>query len=252
MKLRFAIMVILGAWILIGADRYSHRANERRTGMSVTRLLSPDGHASGGTGFEIEWHGRQYTLTNDHVCGLAEGTGYLLAVPTYGRVQTIRVLKRSDRTDLCLLEPLIDLPALKPSATILRNLEGFTVVGHPLLDKLTATSGHIVRFETIKLLEGVITNKEQEDACHGPKRTPGDFLIWRVCVVTIRSQQTTAHIEPGSSGSPVVDSYGEVKGIAFASDSIGHHSYIVPVDDIRKFLNSYDKAPKHPRMSQVR
>lgn len=59
-----------------------------------------------GTGFHVKAKsGKTYILTNFHVCFLADKNGYMNAL-TDKTFQRVKVIRRSNFTDLCLLTPV--------------------------------------------------------------------------------------------------------------------------------------------------
>lgn len=211
-------------------------------GRSVTKLLSSDGRASGGTGFQVRYKGQEYTVTNDHVCRLAGDKGYLLASPTFGGVQELRVLAHSEDTDLCLLAPRNDAPALTIADRNPKKGSPIAVLGHPLLLGLTRSNGKILGFEKAHILEFIIESDEDRKACVGNKRrlAPMFFGLMLGCVSEIPSLKTSAPVKPGNSGSPVFQD-GKVAGVIFASDG-GRISFLVPAKDLKKFIDKYEAS----------
>ena len=62
--------------------------------------------------------------------------------------------------------------------------------------------------------------------------------MFGICTVNIFSNRITAYSRGGSSGSPVVNFYGDVVGVLFA----GHRddqfdSYMVPLSYLKEFVN---------------
>ena len=61
------------------------------------------------------------------------------------------------------------------------------------------------------------------------------FGVVNICVRTLDSQPVTASIYPGNSGSPVFNKYGNVVGVAFASNEFSR-GYIIPLSFVVNFL----------------
>jgi hypothetical protein len=67
------------------------------------------------------------------------------------------------------------------------------------------------------------------------------FMVIKIkqCInVTYRAYITNMLIQPGSSGSPAVNFWGNVVGVVFATDSAGWAS-VVSYDDLRDLLKKY-------------
>ena len=181
-------------------------------------LLSPDGfdtvsrmavrirnvgctELSTGSGFAID---ATTLITNRHVVTESEE----LQVATYdGRDITVTAASTAAIADLALVrtaEELPDHPELSPSDPVAGDQ--VTVVGYPSGGTLTVTSGRVLGATTDPL-----------------NLTLGDVLV------------TDAAVEPGSSGSAVLDADGRVVGVVYAKNASGQ-SYIVPVSTLRTVL----------------
>jgi len=160
----------------------------------------------GGTGFEvIAPSGKIYTLTNRHVCEALANN----AVVDH-RLVPLRIIDISNKTDLCLLEPLTGREALTVSQTPIMPHEDIFVWGYGHLQPLTRSLG-----EYVGPYSDTVLYVEHPDYC-------------------------TAHILPGNSGSPVLNSEGDVIGVVFASGAIiDNRALCVPLKDIQEFLSVY-------------
>lgn len=207
---------------------------------ATMRLLGSNG---GGTGFQVNYADKQYVLTNDHVCGLADSEGHIMAVPTYGRVSLLSVLRRSQTTDLCLLTAIPGLPGINLATKDAAYLEKIAVVGHPHLDKITWSVGKAGVLETIELLEYPIDSEEALAGCVGPKHhmEPIYYGLMQGCIVRVAAQQTSVPIAPGNSGSPVLNAQRRLVGVVFAASNSGVPSYMVPLHDVKAFLDETHK-----------
>jgi S1-C subfamily serine protease len=91
-----------------------------------------------------------------------------------------------------------------------------TVVGYPQGGLLTVTDGQVIGSTTDPLNENL-----------------GEVLV------------TDAPVEPGSSGSAVLNEAGEVVGVVYAKSAAGQ-SFIVPVSTLRELLDddaAFEAAP---------
>jgi len=100
--------------------------------------------------------------------------------------------------------------------------------------------------------EGVIIQESEVKAATGPgddscAKVPKNKIIdvpilfgllnIKACVLDVVEMATTVPIVPGSSGGAVVNFWGQLVGIASASDE--HFGYIVKLSDIQNFLKGY-------------
>lgn len=221
---------------------------------SIVELLAPD-NSGGGTGFELEYKSHRYTVTNGHVCGLGKQQGYLVLVSPYAHIRRIKILEESAFSDLCLLEPSNNLPSLKLGEEDLKVGEALQILGHPLLGPLHLSAGRVTTSpRLIQVLMGYIENKEDLYACSKPKNriVSGFFGTVEMCLIEVEAQHTTAQIEPGNSGSPVLDYSGKVRGVAFAANREDGEAEIIPWSSLEFFLNHHvpyyqqNHAPEHP------
>lgn len=184
-----------------------------------TGNLSPDGFASAermavrirnvgcdalstGSGFAIDSH---TVVTNRHV--VADSA--ILQVSTYdGRDIQVSGASTASLADLAVLRTTEDLPSQQQLSDVDPQVgDPVTVVGYPLGGQLTVTSGRVIGATTDPLHESL-----------------GEVLV------------TDAPVEPGSSGSAVLDSEGRVIGVVYAKNA-ADQSYIVPVSTLRDMLS---------------
>ncbi len=186
---------------------------------AATGNLSPDGFASAermavrirnvgcdalstGSGFAIDSH---TVVTNRHV--VADSA--ILQVSTYdGRDIRVSGASTASLADLAVLRTTEDLPSQQDLSDVDPKVgDPVTVVGYPLGGQLTVTTGKVIGATTDPLHESL-----------------GEVLV------------TDAQVEPGSSGSAVLDSEGRVVGVVYAKNA-ADQSYIVPVSTLRDLLS---------------
>lgn len=168
-----------------------------------------------GTGFLIDVHG-VYVLTNDHI---AAASPDLHVVLSDRRDVPARVVGRDARLDLALLAA--DLPPLSPlplgNSDDLRVGEWLVVLGDAFGDEVTLSAG-------------VVSATGREAA---GSLVPGRAMGFRTFL------QTDARIHRGNSGGPVLDTAGQVVGIAVATgDRPGEVSFAVPVNRIKEAVDA--------------
>lgn len=220
----------------------------RRTAESIV-ILTNDLHRGGGTGFELQYGKRQFTVTNDHVCGIATEDGTMMAhSPFLDTPVRVHVLARSSYTDLCILEPIKELPALKLRLGDLKKGDKVAIWGHPLLHPLKTTYGRVlVASHFIDVVMGTVFTKADAKQCQGHKNyiREGWFGL-PFCFEHVRAQWVSARIQPGSSGSPMLDEKGRVAGVAFAGVQSDHpdggYGEVIPWASLYIFLANYTQV----------
>ena len=211
----------------------------QHTAASIVMLLNPAKNA-GGTGFELNYGNKQFTVTNAHVCQAGVKEGYMIARSRYLPDTELKILQISDKTDLCLLEPLSGLPKLNLRFGNFKKDTSIEVWGHPHLRPLEISHGKVTDpdHKVQVFLDYILTKKDRKE-CSKPKNKIEHDFMFDVCTEVVKAQQTNAHIEPGNSGSPVLDSNGRVGGVAFAADYDGTIAEIIPWSSLYLFLMDY-------------
>jgi serine protease Do len=167
-----------------------------------------------GTGFLIESHG-VFVLTNDHIAAAA--TELQVVLPDRREVPA-KLVGRDVRLDVALLS--IDVPRLQPLALgnsdDLQVGEWLVVLGDPFGDEVTASAGML--------------SATGRDAAGG--LVPGRAMGFRTFL------QTDARVHRGNSGGPVLDTAGQVVGVAVATgDRPGEVSFAIPINRIKEILD---------------
>jgi hypothetical protein len=218
-----------------GAYLLQERANQ------VVMLTGPSNHARGGTGFQVQApSGITYTVTNAHICEIAENGEMAAKVPGAERWIRLRVREVAEHTDLCLLDSLPASRGIK-LAKKQGEKQRLWVLGHPLLKPLSLASGFLVVREEITIGQVV----EDPSQCKKSNQTvesvldPFSGMPINYCLTAIDGYDTTIPIFPGNSGSPVMNSDGDVVGVAFAGDSRTNYGAIIPLDVLKSFLSVY-------------
>ena len=166
-----------------------------------------------GTGFLVESHG-VFVLTTDHIAAAAPELHVVLADR---REVPARLVGRDVRLDIALLA--IDVPRLQPLALgdsdDLQVGEWLVVLGDPFGDEVTASAGML--------------SATGRDAAGG--LGPGRAVGFRTFL------QTDARIHRGNAGGPVLDTAGQVVGVAVATgDRPGEVSFAIPINRVKEIL----------------
>lgn len=163
------------------------------------------GSLSTGSGFAID---ATTLITNKHV--VADSAE--LQVSTYdGRDIDVTAASTASIADLALVRTAEELPSF-PDLAEADPVRGdvVTVVGYPQGGSLSVTEGRVIGTTTDPLNENL-----------------GEVLV------------TDAQVEPGSSGSAVLDAQGFVVGVVYAKNA-GGQSFIVPVSTLANLLADAD------------
>ena len=152
---------------------------------SVVSIVCTDGSStSSGTGVIMNTDG--YLLTNAHV---VEGAGSIQVILSDDRVLEAKLMGSDRISDLAVLRVHADnlVPAEFGDSSVLRVGDAVVAIGDPLGVELRGT-----------MTDGIISAINRDIRSHGRTMT----LI-----------QTTAALNAGNSGGPLVNCYGQVVGI---------------------------------------
>lgn len=270
--LNFSIKLVMYAAVTFSFIYLAARAPEfhgywlrSKVGSKVYTIRDND-NSGGGTGFAIKAKsGASYILTNDHVCEVSKDGVNVLVSNEEGLHLKRKIIERSDFTDLCLIEgvPGVEGLDIGDDPAIGQIIAS---VGHPSLMPITLSKGEIISTTDISISAGIIAiqkinqNGEKEwehipkaeggiseEECSGPKFSIEEGVIpififaipAKICVVTTYGAYlTNMVIQPGSSGSPIVNFFGNVVGVVFAGDRMGWGA-AVSYQDLTDFLSHY-------------
>lgn len=227
-KLKILRILLLASLILL-ISAYSERAHERflyeYKGSSVVKLMPLFGDGS-GTGFQIiSSSGKQFTMTNRHVCdGLKNrnmGIDDVQWQDVEGNKGIIKIIYRDEKADLCLLEGIKSLRALKPAKSF-KLKEKIALIGHPGGRGLSYETGFFVEKKDITISSYCYKN------------------IKKFCYIKYKTNHINTIAYPGNSGSPVLDFFGNVVGVLFAGSNVYlTASFIVTFEDVERVLSKH-------------
>jgi S1-C subfamily serine protease len=167
-----------------------------------------------GTGFYVEApSGKTYIMTNAHICDNTN-TGQL-HLTGYNRPVARNIIEIYPFHDLCILEGLPNKKGLKLASDI-KNLEKIFTAGYPRIPSLNFSEGHL-RSEEVRNLKDAATNTAK---------------TYRLLITSLFSY-------PGSSGSPIVNSKGELVGVMAGYDQKTNQGIGVPLEEVKKLLAPY-------------
>jgi serine protease Do len=168
-----------------------------------------------GTGFLVE-AGGTFVLTNDHIA--AASTEIHVVLP--GQVEVpAKVIGRDVRLDIALLS--LDVPRLSAlplgDSDDVQVGEWLVVLGNPFGEEVTASIG-------------ILSATGREGA---GSLAAGRVMGYRTYL------QTDARIHRGNSGGPVLDTAGQVVGIAVATgDRPGELSFAIPINRVKEVIDA--------------
>ncbi len=242
-NIRYLIAVLSAVLLLVivggGSLNNVHLSYLRYLGKDTVLLHNSTG--SGATGFLIKGKsGKYHIMTNGHVCGLQEN-GKLIALYR-GDAYVVDVESKYPYNDLCA----VSAPKLVSSSfSIARSREygeSAYSIGHPLLEPLSIAVGELSGPVVISVLLGY---NIPDDQCSGPTYENVSqsanplarlFGIKSACVRHLEADASTLSIQPGNSGSAVVNIWGNVIAVVFAANESGTRSYMVPLSHLKTFI----------------
>lgn len=213
-----------------------------KVGKNTVFIRSPEGalHRGSATGFEvIAPSGKIYTLTNAHVCGLQKDGFVLVQEKLHsGRSIPRRVLEVYAENDLCLVEGLEGYSGLSlANSADIGDLN--YAIGYPLGEEMNLSNGYLKGIANV----GIYMQEIPLDQCTGPylkkEKVYTFFGPIEICTQVRKAMQTNIPIYPGNSGSPMVNAFGNVTGVVFASNSETKWGSSVPLEDVITFLGAY-------------
>lgn len=223
---------------------------------------------SGGTGFQIKASsGTSYIVTNAHVCEVSPDGKRVMVSNDDGLAIWRNIEYVSEYSDLCLIQGLPGVEGLTLGSAPGKG-QIVEAVGHPSLMPITVSKGEVIGAEDIYIPDAVVVDPKNKDdvdmadmlmipenrivtpeQCSLPKNEIKEKIIgymWtgqpvaiKICYdVTRAAYLSNMVIQPGNSGSPVVNMWGDVVGVVFAGDRAGW-GIAVSFQDLKQLLNNY-------------
>jgi S1-C subfamily serine protease len=177
--------------------------------------------------------GKTYLLTNDHVCRFGKWKGEVLGRFPEGPSISGRIVKSDNTKDLCAVTVSPNDKALKIGSTLRSGQEVYTRgFPHGILTESEGKVGHADNwyydYPIGEIGECPAEYKQVRDPYQG-------FLI--ACRAKYHSILTSLYGRPGSSGSAVVNSSGELVGVLSSwSPSNVYEAGMVSLEDVKEFF----------------
>ena len=236
----------LGAFVVscaLLADKLHVKYLQDKVGRNTVFIRSmPDSKLQGsGTAFEMKTpSGAVVTVTNAHICALANSKGEIavLEKKNSNRLITRKVIEISEQNDLCIVEGLPGYDGLTIGSKVEVGEPVFSF-GYPLGEALHFSEGRVKDYGDVFIIEEGVTPAQ----CKGPRRHLERmtflFFEFEVCVKSYEAIQTSMVIYPGNSGSPMVNLFGNVVGVVFASNGRTNWGSAVVLKDLEQLLSAY-------------
>ena len=198
--------------------------------------------SGGGTGFLVKApSGKTFMITNDHVC--VGTTGGIMHASNDYTTYDAQIIERSQKTDLCVLTAPSDYSDGLSFASEIYRGEQVRAVGYPKLMPLTMSNvGDIIYTG-----ETTFSDKVSAPAQFSPAKCDianPKYSIFRdgnnieTCNIYIpEAMWMNILVRHGSSGSPIVNFYGNVAGIVAAKDE-SDWGVGLPFYEIKDFLSN--------------
>lgn len=237
--LKTALFAIALGYIILKVPELHYSYIRNHTENALVRVTEATG-THGGTGVHVTApSGKTYILTNSHVCTAVESNGQANVFRFEEEPVLVKIIENSDFTDLCLIEGLPGVSGLTiGSETEIGRI--VSVIGHPLMSPTTVSRGEITGTSTAQVLQSIMG---ADDKCDLPKNKIVEidlfFFKARACIIEIEANMSNIVILPGNSGSPLVDFYGRVIGLAFAGNDSSNWGWFITLTDIHKFIGKY-------------
>jgi S1-C subfamily serine protease len=229
---RATVYAVAGVVALAAISTVLVKASSAPLHRSIVKVLNTEG-TGGGTGWvTLTSSGKRVIVTNDHVCQVSN-TDYIRIDDDSGKSSIKRILKRSFMRDLCVIEG-VEAPPLFMADTGPKRHEEVRVMGHPLLFPSAPTSG----VYTGDILIPFFQPRDKDGTC--PEGTEeaelrSVFGPIEACRKVEELSVTTAPIAPGSSGSPVLNTSGQVIGVMNSAMSENYGMFI-PLTYVKEIL----------------
>lgn len=264
-----AVSVSVGCCSMMMPQAYRSFIKHEVSGRVVSLTSTPwndSGMKEGGTGFHVKApSGKTYIVSNRHVCGYDKA--FMWAnIDGHVTDRKVKIMQISDQSDLCILEGIPGVEGLRVGDTPSVDDE-VMYLGHPRLQPRTLVSGEVIGATVMSFSRGPIDDSLTAERCKASKdsyivKVPEIYVLIQrfrmgggvdgmgsskfdeifdtkatvdVCFQKNRALITTLVVYPGASGSPMINTNGEVVGVMYAG-SAGEWGYAIVLADLKSIL----------------
>lgn len=235
-------LALLAGLLYLGANAPQWHLNwlESSVGKVVVKVVRDDQAISGGTGFHVKAKsGKTYILTNAHVCAVSEdGKEALIQIPKTDRFVKKKIIEVYKKHDLCLIEALEGYIGADLASSVEPG-DNVRALGHPRLRPMRGALGEYLGDSDIQVVTAQLVYPEDALKCEQEGGQVMDWMFMSFCVKKYTAMETTVTIFSGSSGSPLVNFWGNVVGVIFAGDNKTNYGFAVHLDYVKDFLSVY-------------
>lgn len=237
----------LGLVILIGGASLLGHKNHKSDMRSASVMITNREANHGGTGIILQsTESRTSILTNDHVCRAIKDGGVVRN--RTGNYQVASIIE-SELSDLCLVQVLANLNVnISISDYGPKMYDKATVSGHPALMPNVLSQGHVSGRNIIEVMTDI--RPCTQDELQSPLGMACMFFGGMPVIKSYESVLVTATIMPGSSGSGVYNSSGELIGVVFAGSEGFGYAWTVPYEQVINFLYREHQTLKVQNLNQ--
>lgn len=230
----FMLVVVLVGSFLYLTPTITHPISNAELSRTSVKVVRSDGR-SGGTGVILRSSAYESKiLTNNHVCQVIKNGGSVISDTV---TTAVTGYQGSRLHDLCLITVARNLGINTEIASSAPEANSDAAIsGHPRLYPNIITRGNFSGREIIQVMLGIkpCSKEEADDAQTGPYCL---FMGGLPIVRKFEAQVVGATIQPGSSGSAVFNSKGEISALVFAGAGDLGYAFTVPYESIATFLN---------------
>jgi hypothetical protein len=200
-----------------------------------SRVVQLDGNGHACTGIQVHSStGKDYVMTAAHCSVLKDdNNSILVSSEAMSRPMPRKVIEVSPVSDLMLLEGLPNLKGIA-IAEVAPDHRRYSAYTHGERLPTHRADGEYLGQMSVEIGISQIDTPADHDKCVS---VPKQIDLNGMCVLAVVEEVTSIAVEPGSSGGPIVNGRFELVGIVSASD--GRFSFMVPIEDIKKFIKPY-------------
>lgn len=228
----WGLLKIFSSSLLLGAALWFSLHSAYATESAYEKLSLTTVRIAIGSGSIVEGaSGNNYLLTNWHVCNSGAHHGMMRANFEGGRLVEGPIVKINPVTDLCAVRIHKQPHALRIGAVLKTGSKIFTR-GYPF-DVLSESEGYLIGNESWSSFYPI---QEVGECFKGSQvlREPSGIITG--CTVISHCNMINVYVRPGSSGSPVVDSLGNIVGVVSSWATQEDQGGMVTLEDLRAFL----------------